>query len=368
MGNDYWGSFHRFALGPGRCLWIGVSVPETDLLATTRHDPLIILGLSILALFMGIISAFVISGQMSKPLTALLARSKRIGALELDPQPSPPTALREVRDLGGTIEQMGEALRQHLEALERARVALIDSEQRFRSTFEQAAVGMCHLSTDGKFIRVNQRLCDILGRSRDEVMQLSLSEVTHPEHITEDRQRIRELIEGDLDSGSWEKRYIRPTGEIVWGQVTTRLLRDASKQPRYFITVILDITERRALEAQLRQVQKLEAVGQLAGGVAHDFNNLLTVVSGHALLARKALASGHAAHSDIEQIELAAERAADLTRQLLAFARREIVEPKLIHPGDLVTRSQRMLRRLIDEHVQLDTRIGEISCVRIDPG
>ncbi len=365
----FWGGFERFGLGPDRGLWVGVSLPEDDLLATTRHDPVFILLLALLTLLLGIAASSAIAARISGPLTRLVERSQRIGALQLAPEPAPQTPILEVRQLGGTIERMGEALRDHLAALERARAALTESEQRFRSTFEQAAVGMCQVSPEGRFVRVNQRMCDIFGYSREEMMRLDIRDLSHEAEHETDRGRIRDMLEGRMDSGSWEVRCIRRSGEEFACQITTRLLRDAERRPRYFISVVQDVTERRSLEAQLRQSQKLEAVGQLAGGVAHDFNNLLTVVSGHAALARKGLAAHHPATADLEQIEYAAKRASELTRQLLAFARREIVESTVFDPVEMVKSSQRMLRRLIGEHIDLVTRTdGEVGFVRIDRG
>ncbi len=130
-----------------------------------------------------------------------------------------------------------------------------------------------------------------------------------------------------------------------------------------------DITRRKQLEEQLRQSQKMEAVGRLAGGVAHDFNNLLTVISGYSDLILEDLDSDNAIHSDVEEILKASDRAAALTRQLLAFSRRQVLKPKLINLGSVVADSERMLRRLIGEDIDLVTLLDSgIGAVRADPG
>jgi signal transduction histidine kinase/CheY-like chemotaxis protein len=200
-------------------------------------------------------------------------------------------------------------------------------------------------------------------------MSRSYTEITHPECLEDDRRRVAEILVGRDGATSWEKRYVHRSGAIVWAEVTPHLLRDAQGAPRYFITAVQDITARRALEDQLRQSQKLEAVGQLAGGVAHDFNNLLTVIEGHAALAERALPAGHPARADLEHVGAATRRAAELTRHLLAFARREIIEPRVLHPRSLVEESQQMLRRLIGERIGFEVDVpATLPWIRIDRG
>ncbi|MGD0019582.1 MAG: ATP-binding protein [Candidatus Limnocylindrales bacterium] len=133
--------------------------------------------------------------------------------------------------------------------------------------------------------------------------------------------------------------------------------------------LISDITERRALQEQLRQAQKMEAVGRLAGGVAHDFNNLLTAVRGYAELARAALRADDPARADIEEVIVAADRASELTSQLLAFSRRQVLQPQVLDAAAATVRLAPMLRRLLGEHIELNTGA---TCshgrVKVDPG
>src|SRR5690606_12111064 len=116
-----------------------------------------------------------------------------------------------------------------------------------------------------------------------------------------------------------------------------------------------DITERRRLEEQLRQAQKMEAVGRLAGGVAHDFNNLLTAIQGHADLALDGLTNGENIADELEEIRRASKRATSLTRQLLAFSRKQVLRPRVLDLNAVVSQTERMLRRLIGEHIELTT-------------
>ncbi|MFH1214391.1 MAG: PAS domain S-box protein [Candidatus Neomarinimicrobiota bacterium] len=131
--------------------------------------------------------------------------------------------------------------------------ALKESEELFRHTFEQVAVGMSILSPDGAWLQVNQRLCDILGYTRDELMKLSYTEITHPEHKDQDEERIRQMVTGLRSSESWEKRYIRKDGTLIWARITTSLIRTADGRPNYFITITEDITGPKRIEEDLRE-------------------------------------------------------------------------------------------------------------------
>jgi two-component system, cell cycle sensor histidine kinase and response regulator CckA len=163
--------------------------------------------------------------------------------------------------------------------------------------------------------------------------------------------------------------------EIVWNDGTTlhllgyaAPLRDEQGAVRGSVGAFIDITERARLEEQLFQARKLESVGRLAGGVAHDFNNLLTAILGYAELADLKLEESHAVKSDLEQICLAADRAAALTSQLLAFARRQVIEPKTVNLNELILNMQTILQRLIGEYIELVMQpTPDLYPVRIDP-
>src|SRR5207245_4948803 len=136
-----------------------------------------------------------------------------------------------------------------------------------------------------------------------------------------------------------------------------------------FNVIVEDITERKLLEAQFRQAQKMEAVGRLAGGVAHDFNNLLTAILGCADLLLETLGPEVPEREDVEEIRKAAKRAADLTRQLLAFSRQQVLAPQVLDVNTLVTNLEKLLRRLIGEDVELRTVLApDLGAVRADPG
>ncbi len=138
-------------------------------------------------------------------------------------------------------------------ALERGQEALQESEDRFRATFEQAAVGIAHVAPDGRWLRVNQRLCDIAGYPCDEMLRLRFQDITYPEDLETDLKHFRSLLAGEINTYAMEKRYIRQDGSLVWVNLTVSLVRHPSGGPDYFISVIEDVSRRKALEEQVRQ-------------------------------------------------------------------------------------------------------------------
>jgi two-component system, cell cycle sensor histidine kinase and response regulator CckA len=161
----------------------------------------------------------------------------------------------------------------------------------------------------------------------------------------------------------------RKDGSLFWELARIAPVADAAGRTTHYVAVKEDISQQRQLEEQLRQSQRLEAVGQLAGGVAHDFNNLLTVISGYATLLESDLPPGSEARSCLGEIQGAARRSADLTRQLLAFSRRQILQPQVLDLGVVVAGMEKMLRRLLGEDVRLGIEIApELYDVEADPG
>jgi len=236
------------------------------------------------------------------------------------------------------------------------------SETRYRTLIEQAADGIFSADPNGLITDVNSRGCDMLGLERDSVLRLELPGLAaFPE-----RERVRSLVDallpGKAAISSWH--VLRGgEGDGFPAEVSIKRLDDGRLQ-----AFVRDVTERLALEEQLSQSQKMEAVGLLAGGIAHDFNNLLTAIIGHSDFALMRLSREDRVRGDIEEVSRAAGRAADLTRKLLAFARKQLVEPKLLSVPDLVRGMERMLKRVLGEHIELTIRIEEDPWpVKADP-
>jgi two-component system, cell cycle sensor histidine kinase and response regulator CckA len=166
-----------------------------------------------------------------------------------------------------------------------------------------------------------------------------------------------------------EHRIVRADGGTRWIHARADMVRTADGRAARLIGTVQDITDRRQLEEQLRQSQKLEAIGRLAGGVAHDLNNALTAIGGYAELALTEMAGDHSARLDVEEIRRAAERAASVTRQLLAFSRKQLLEPRVFDVNETIASLARMLERLLGENLQLRTGLSEdVPPIVADPG
>lgn len=249
-----------------------------------------------------------------------------------------------------------------------AEEAIKERETRFRATFEQAAVGIAHVRPDGRWLRVNQKLCDIVGYAREELLELTFQDITHADDLDADLENVRQILAGEIETYSMEKRYLRKDGSIIWIDLTISLVREPSGEPDYFIAVIQDITEAKRMEEQYYQAQKMEAVGQLTAGVAHDFNNLLTAINGFAELMKLELPPGATQQESLDRILHSGRRATDLVRQLLAFSRKQIIQPQVLNLNTSVASMCKLLKRIIGEDITLTTSLApELWWVKADP-
>jgi two-component system, cell cycle sensor histidine kinase and response regulator CckA len=155
-----------------------------------------------------------------------------------------------------------------------------------------------------------------------------------------------------------EHRVIRPDGSVRWVHERAAILRDSQGLAVRLLGTVQDITDRRLLEDQLRQSQKMEAIGRLAGGIAHDLNNALTAIAGYAELALGEVAADHTARADVEEIRRAAERAGSVTRQLLAFSRKQLLEPRVFDLNETIAGLSRLLSRLLGTGIEVQTRLA----------
>ena len=249
-------------------------------------------------------------------------------------------------------------------AVERKRgeEALRASEAHHRTILENIGDAVFIADPQGRYLDVNPRACELTGYSRDELLQLTVSD-TYPAQ-DRDAAALRIVDVAGGRAAVTERPLLRKDGAILVVESNARRLSDGR-----LLGAVRDITERKRLEEQLRQAQKMEAVGRLAGGVAHDFNNVLTAIFGYADLLNEELPDGHQARLDLDEIRKAAQRASSLIRQLLAFSRQQVLQPMVLSLNDLVEDIQNMLVRLIGEDVQL--RLGlspSAGNVRADAG
>ncbi|HXE90458.1 MAG TPA: PAS domain S-box protein [Terriglobales bacterium] len=247
--------------------------------------------------------------------------------------------------------------------------ALARSETNYRSLVENApyAIYTSSISED-RFTSVNQALVKMLGYgSREEVLALRLSTDVYWDPADR-RQVIGRALLTDTFTG-YELDFKRKDGSRVSVRLGGRTLKDAQGKAYGFEGILEDITERRQLEQQLYQAQKMEAIGVFAGGLAHDFNNLLMITQSYATMLRESLPEGDRLHRHAEAILKAAERGARLTRQLLAFSRRQVLAPRVLNVNELLAELGEMLPRLIGEDIKVRMVLQPgIGRVRVDPG
>jgi PAS domain S-box-containing protein len=273
--------------------------------------------------------------------------------------------LAEERQL---IESLADMLRTACDRTQ-AEAALRDSEVRFRAIFEQATVGIALVDMQGHSIATNPALVAMLAYRPEELHALPFTQFTHPDDVDDDLALFSELIAGTRESYQLEKRYMRSDGQVVWGNLRVSLIRNTAEVPQFAIGMVEDITEARHIKQQYLQAQKLDSIGRLAGGIAHDFNNLLTVILGNTDMLLEEVGGDHPLRHDIAQIRGAARRAAALTRQLLAFSRKQVLVPSVVDLNMVVAGIAPLLTRLIGEHITLSTNLpDDLGHVLADPG
>jgi PAS domain S-box-containing protein len=245
----------------------------------------------------------------------------------------------------------------------RGEEALRHSEADYRGLVDNAPLGVYRSTRGGRFLTVNPALVSMLGYdSAEELLRLDMARDVYadPEVRSAVIREGRPHVEVE-----WKRR----DGKHILVQLSSREIPGPEGMGECYEGMVQDVTEQRSLENQYRQAQRLEAVGRLAGGVAHDFNNILTAISGYSDLLLEEMEPADPKRQDVEEIKAAAFRAAGLTRQLLTFSRKQVLETRVLDLNGVVQNLEKMLQRLIGEDVKLEVSPGSaLGAVRADPG
>ena len=250
----------------------------------------------------------------------------------------------------------------------------------YRHAVNHAPVGMmCASLLDGEYVFSNPAHAGFLGYTPEEIVSSDphrrWMEITHPEDFERELGEHQRLARGEISSFESERRCIRKNGETRWARVTVVGVRNAEGRLAYIYVYFVDMHDHRVavearerLEVQLRQSQKLEALGRLAGGVAHDFNNRLLIIMGHAEVLKNSLPPDSVGAHHAGTVIASAQRAAELTHQLLAYSRRQVLKPQAFDLNETVDGMRRLIERLIGDNIQLTTVLKARQPVFSDPG
>lgn len=264
---------------------------------------------------------------------------------------------------GGTIRAWyGTAI--SIDEIKHAESALRDSETQLKAIFETSNAGLIEATTEGKILRVNGMLCRMFGRTADEIYQLNLLDLIYPEKSEEQLAQFRQLVEGWIPDFRMDQAFTLADGEVLHAHISLAVSRHENDMPLAITAVIVDVSTIKRLEEHVRQSQKMEAIGKLAGGVAHDFNNILTVIVSACELLKFQTRTQPELQSNISAIYDSAMRAAGLTKQLLAFSRKQILKSIVLNPNEMISRTEQLLRRAIGDEIilmlQLDSRVPQV--------
>ena len=270
-----------------------------------------------------------------------------------------------IRDAKGEPEKLVVVNRDITER-KRAEEALRRSEADFRSVVEDAPYGIYRASVTGRLLQVNPALRKMLGHEQEQDLlrrDLATDIFLHDGEY----KRLMELLARTEEIKDIEMEWKKQDGTEITVRCSARRINDESGNPAYFEVFAEDVTEKRVLEKQLRMAQKMEAIGRLSGGIAHDFNNLLGVIIGYSRVLRKSLGPGNELCEHALEIEKAGQRAAAMTKQLLAFSRQQVMTPEVLSLNTLVTDMEKMLPRLLGEDIEVSLSLEpELGSVKAD--
>lgn len=238
-------------------------------------------------------------------------------------------------------------------ARRQAENALINSEAKFRTIYENFPVGIARVSLDYRILEANPAYCRMLGYTEPELIGQNILDLAQEDARQENKRLQNRLLSSEIMHYTLEKPFLHKSGKIVHGLLHATLVCDSNQKPSYFLGCVLDITERKQLESRLYQLQKMDSIGRLAAGVSHDFNNLISPIMGYAQLLTEDLPDDSTHNSYAREIFNAGSRAHELTRQLQAFGRKQNLLLQGMEINGVIRSFQNLLRRVIRENIEL---------------
>jgi two-component system cell cycle sensor histidine kinase/response regulator CckA len=342
---------------PGTPWVLWVQQPRSTLLAMTRGLVMSMAGMAVFFIVAGAVAAALLGKRITGPIVRLTEAAEHLAA---DATTQPRSAS------GDEVERLTDAFNRMSGRVAESHQALTASEQRFRALIENAADPIAILDRAAVVRYASPAYVQVIGAASHMLVEHAIADRVHPD----DRDALGATIADLLAQPSktigltFRVRHAGGTWRTLAGSATNLL-----DQPAIAGIVLnaRDVTDRLALEAQLRHAQKMEAIGRLAGGIAHDLNNILTAITSFSQFAADTVPPHSQARDDIHQVELAAQRATALTKQLLAFSRQQVLQPRPLDLNEVVSGLESMLRRLIRADIELAIRLGASGIVMADP-
>ncbi len=249
----------------------------------------------------------------------------------------------------------------------RGEQALRASEQQFSSAFEHAPIGIGLLSPEGRWLKVNSAVCNMLGYTASELLEMTFQQIAPPEDVDMDLENIHRLLDGTIAIYEREKRYIHKDGRHVWALLSVAIAKDEAGCPIHFIAHIQDITDRKVLEQQFLRAQRIESIGTLAGGIAHDLNNVLAPIMMSIDLLRDHITDPNALDI-LDLVGKSARRGADMVGQVLTFARGVEGGSEEMQVSEIIQDLLRIVRDTFPKNIQTESDVGsELWLVTGDP-